>query len=197
MRFAAAAFGLFLVLSDLSMGAVEEPKIVEKVTPLPIALNRDFEFRKTKLYFLSEKLPKQTQERRTASSVTGTLSGRTAPAQKTLTLQDVPITFERQYRLFGAVTLLDARQRCGDYFDFFWRAKRPADITVRLEYRQEKLHEHVQAQEISYRNLRGTHKTEFKVIGDDYFDDGRVIAWRCLLVENGRIVAENRSYMWE
>ena len=197
MRFAAAAFGLFSVLSDFSMGAVEEPKIVEKVTPLPIALNRDFEFRKTKLYFLSEKLPKQTQERRTASSVTGTLSGRTAPAQKTLTLQDVPITFERQYRLFGAVTLLDARQRCGDYFDFFWRAKRPADITVRLEYRQEKLHEHVQAQEISYRNLRGTHKTEFKVIGDDYFDDGRVIAWRCLLVENGRIVAENRSYMWE
>src|SRR5438046_719938 len=79
MRFAAAAFGLFLVLSDFSMGAVEEPKIVEKVTPLPIALNRDFEFRKTKLYFLSEKLPKQTQERRTASSVTGTLSGRTAP----------------------------------------------------------------------------------------------------------------------
>ncbi len=197
MRFAAAAFGLFLVLSDFSMGAVEEPKIVEKVTPLPVALSRDFEFRKTKLYFLSEKLPKQTQERRTASSVTGTLSGRTAPAQKTLTLQDVPITFERQYRLFGAVTLLDARQRCGDYFDFFWRAKRPADITVRLEYRQEKLHEHVQAQEISYRNLRGTHKTEFKVIGDDYFDDGRVIAWRCLLVENGRIVAENRSYMWE
>jgi hypothetical protein len=197
MRFAAAAFGLFLVLSDFSMSAVEEPKIVEKVTPLPVALSGDFQFRKTKLYFLSEKLPRQTQARRTASSITGTLSGNTAPAQKTLTLQDVPITFERQYRLFGAVTLLDARQRCGDYFDFFWRAKRPADITVRLEYRQEKLHEHVQAQEISYRNLRGTHKTEFKVIGDDYFDDGRVIAWRCLLVENGQIVAENRSYMWE
>jgi hypothetical protein len=197
MRFAAAAFGLFFVLSDFTMGAVEEPKIVEKVTPLPVALSRDFEFRKTKLYFLSEKLPKQTQERRTASSISGTLSGNTAPAQKTLTLQDVPITFERQYRLFGAVTLLDARQRFGDYFDFFWRAKRPADITVRLEYRQEKLHEHVQAQEISYRNVHGTRKTEFKVIGDDYFDDGRVIAWRCLLVENGRIVAENHSYMWE
>src|SRR5437870_6655573 len=197
MRFAATAFGLFLVLSDVSMGAVEETKIGAEVTPVPIALNRDFEFRKTKLYFLSEKLPKQAQERRTASSVTGTLSGRTAPAQKTLTLQDVPITFERQYRLFGAVTALDQRQRFGDYFDFFWRAKRPADITVRLEYRQEKLHEHVQAQEISYRNVHGTRKTEFKVIGDDYFDDVRVIACRCLLIANGQIVAENRSYMWE
>jgi hypothetical protein len=199
MKFAAAPFGLiFFALTGFSVGAVEEPRILEKVTPLPVALSKDFEFRKTKLYFLSEITPKQTQARQTTSSLKpGALSGNPAPAQKTLTLQDVPITFERQYRLFGAVTQLDARQRCGDYFDFFWRAKRPADITVRLEYRQAKLHEHVQAQEISYRNVRGPRKTEFKVIGDDYFDDGRVIAWRCLLVENGRIVAENHSYMWE
>ena len=198
MRFAAAAFGLFLVLSDFSMGAVEEPKIVEKVTPLPVALSRDFQFRKTKLFYLSEKAPKASETgRQTTSTLSGKSLSGTSPSQKTLTLQDVPMTFERQYRLFGAVTALDQRQRFGDYFDFFWRAKRPADITVRLEYRQEKLHEHVQAQEISYRNVHGTRKTEFKVIGDDYFDDGRVIAWRCLLVENGRIVAENRSYMWE
>jgi len=198
MRFAAAAFGLFSVLSDFSMGAVEEPKIVEKVTPLPVALSRDFQFRKTKLFYLSEKAPKASETgRQTTSTLSGKSLSGTSPSQKTLTLQDVPITFERQYRLFGAVTALDQRQRFGDYFDFFWRAKRPADLTVRFEYRQEKLHEHVQAQEISYRNVHGTRKTEFKVIGDDYFDDGRVIAWRCLLVENGRIVAENRSYMWE
>jgi hypothetical protein len=199
MKFAAAPFGSILfALTSFSVGAVEEPKIVEKLTPLPVALSKDFEFRKTKLYFLSEITPKTTQARQTTSSLKpGALSGNAAPAQKTATLQDVPITFERQFRLFGAVTGLDQRQRCGDYFDFFWRAKRSADITVRLEYRQAKLHEHVQAQEISYRNVRGTRKTEFKVIGDDYFDDGRVISWRCLLVENGRIVAENRSYMWE
>ena len=70
-------------------------------------------------------------------------------------------------------------------------------MTVRLEYRQEKLHAHVQAQQVSYPNMRGNRKTEFKVVGDDYFDDGRVIAWRCLLIENGKIVAENRSYTWE
>ena len=60
-----------------------------------------------------------------------------------------------------------------------------------------KLQPRVQWEEISYRNARGTVKTEFKVVGDDYFDDGRVIAWRCLLIENGRIVAQNRSYTWE
>ena len=121
----------------------------------------------------------------------------TAPSSKSTTVQDASIRFERPYRLFGAVTKLDQRERMGNYFDFFWKAHRPADLTVRLEYRQEKLHAHVQAQEISYPNTRGSHKTEFKVIGDDYFDDGRVTAWRCLLIENGRIVAEIHSYMWE
>ena len=55
----------------------------------------------------------------------------------------------------------------------------------------------VQAREISYENAKGNNKTEFAVIGDDYLQDGRVIAWRCLMIENGKIVAENRSYLWE
>jgi hypothetical protein len=194
MRVAAAV--ILLGLRASSEGAArEEPRIVEKVTQLPVALDKDFEFRKTKVFLLSEKAPTASQHVRQTTSTLGAKS--TSPSQKTATLQDAPITFERQYRLFGAVTALDQRQRFGNYFDFFWRAKRPSDVTVRLEYRQEKLHEHVQAQEISYRNVRGTRKTEFKVIGDDYFDDGRVIAWRCLLIANGQIVAENRSYMWE
>lgn len=197
MRFAAAGFSLILlVLGASSEGARrEEPRIVEKVTPLQVALDKDFEFRKTKLFLISEKPSTAGQRTRQTTSTLGAKS--TSPSQKTATLQDVPITFERQYRMFGAVTGLDQRQRFGNYFDFFWRAKRPSDVTVRLEYRQEKLHEHVQAQEITYRNVRGSHRTEFKVIGDDYFDDGRVIAWRCLLIANGQIVAENRSFMWE
>ena len=197
MRFAAAGFSLILLgLGASSEGARrEEPRVVEKVTPLPVALDKDFEFRKTKLFLISEKPSTAGQRTRQTTSTLGAKS--TSPNQKTATLQDVPITFERQYRMFGAVTGLDQRQRFGNYFDFFWRAKRPSDVTVRLEYRQEKLHEHVQAQEITYRNVRGSHKTEFKVIGDDYFDDGRVIAWRCLLIANGQIVAENRSFMWE
>jgi hypothetical protein len=196
MRLIPAAVVLLTIANGFARD-VAEPRIVEKPATLPVALSKDFEFRKTKLYFLSEKAPKQTDRARQTTSTFKPGSSGTSPSQKTLTLQDVPITFERQYRLFGAVTALDQRQRYGDYLDFFWRAKRPADVTVRLEYRQEKLHDHVQTQEISYRNVRGTHKTEFKVIGDDYLDDGRVIAWRCLLIENGRIVAENRSYMWE
>ena len=196
MRFAVALWVLAL-FPFIASGkpAPVEPRIVEKVTPLPVALDKDFEFRKTKLFIISQKAKASQSVRQSTSSI-NKKSG-SSPGQKTATLEDAPITFERRYRMFGAVTALDQRQRFGNYFDFFWRAKRPSDITVRLEYRQEKLHEHVQAQEISYQNVHGTHKTEFKVIGDDYFDDGEVIAWRCLLISNGRIVAENRSFMWE
>ena len=190
-------FGLMLTtLSVLSKSPLEEPKVVEKIRTMPVALDKNFEFRKTKLLYIGEKGPQPSlNSRQTTSTLNNKKSS--SPSQKTATLQDAPITFERQYRMFGAVTNLDQRQRWGNYFDFFWRAKRPSDVTVRLEYRQEKLHEHVQAQEITYHNIRGTNKTEFKVIGDDYFDDGQVIAWRCLLIANGRIVAQNRSFLWE
>ncbi len=196
MRFAVVLWVLaFFAFIASGKPAPVEPRIVEKVTPLPVALDKNFEFRKTKLFIIGGKA-KTSQSGRQSTSSINKKSG-SSPGQKTATLEDAPITFERRYRMFGAVTALDQRQRFGNYFDFFWRAKHPSDVTVRLEYRQEKLHEHVQAQEISYQNVHGTHKTEFKVIGDDFFDDGEVIAWRCLLISNGRIVAENRSFMWE
>jgi hypothetical protein len=179
----------------------DQPRVLQRVLPLPVALSDDFQFRKTKLYLLTEALPGQekTTDLENMQSTNGKaskLSG-TAPSSKSTTVQDASIRFERQYRMFGAVTKVDQRERVGNYFDFFWRAKRLSDVTVRLEYRQEKLHAHLQAQEVSYSNVRGNYKTEFKVVGDDYLDDGRVTGWRCLLVENGHVVAETHSYMWE
>lgn len=206
--YAVALLGTLMFASAL-VGAEPQPKLLTKVAPLPVALDPAFEFRKTKLFLLTEQVPNlrggyqpERAPDQTEAAGTGGLgkSGKlsnTAPSTKTATAQDASIMFERQYRLFGAVTKLDRRQRYGNYFDFFWRAKRAAPITVRLEYRQEKLHAHVQAQEISYPSARGNMKTEFRVVGDDYLDDGRVIAWRCLLIENGKVVAENRSYLWQ
>jgi hypothetical protein len=194
---------VWLVLIPIAAGfgrSADQPRLLDRVIPLPTALSDDFQFRKTKLYLLTETADGQ-EKSGTDQGVQGKGKGgklsSTAPSSKSTTIQDASIRFERQYRLFGAVTRLDQRERMGNYFDFYWKSRRLADLTLRLEYRQEKLHAHVQAQEISYSNARGSYKTEFKVVGDDYFDDGRVIGWRCLIIENGRIVAETRSYMWE
>jgi hypothetical protein len=169
VRIPVALFCLVLA----SCATSPKPYQVEKPQPLPIALSQDFEFRKVKQYFLDP--------------MARPLSGQIDPS----------VSFERGYRMFGAITSLDQRQRFGNYFDFFWVARRPAHVRVRLEYRQEKLHAFVQAREVDYPHARGHHETEFAILGDDFFDDGRVIAWRALLIVDGRIVAMRRSYLWE
>jgi hypothetical protein len=184
---------LTIVLAANVWAARQPPvKILTKVNQLPVALNNDFQFRKTKLFFLDPNPPKAKKSLSQALSANSN-----NPNNATAGIAEASLGFERTYRLYGAVSNADKAQRYGNYFDFFWRVKRPANVTIRLEYRQEKLRAFVQAREISYENAKGNNKTEFAVIGDDYFQDGRVIAWRCLMIENGKIVAENRSYLWE
>jgi len=179
-----AAILAILLLSAGALPARQAPPADEyrqlpEATPLPTALDPAFEFRKTKLFGIGvAQGPRQA-------------AGYTQGAVRTPTIEN-----ETAYLMYGAVSGLEQRRRHGHYFDFFWRVKRPANVTVRLEYRQEHLRAFTQAREVSYANVKGNHKTAFRIIGDDYFNDGRAIAWRCLLIENGRIVAEDRSFLW-
>ncbi len=184
----AAILGLASLVAG-NLFAAGQVKVLTKVDRLPVALNDDFQFRKTKLFHLMENPPKSKKSFSQALSAN--------PNNPTAGIAEASLGFERTYRLHGAISRADRNQRWGNYFDFFWRVKRPANVTVRLEYRQEQLRSFVQAREISYPDARGNNKTEFAIIGDDYLQDGRVTAWRCLLIENGKIVAENRSYLWE
>jgi hypothetical protein len=161
-----------------------------KINPLPVALSSDFEFRKIKLFSLGDVTATQ------ATTKAGKKFNASGGSRANAAVAAAAIAFESKYRSYGAVTALDQRERTGNYFDFFWRAKRDADVTMRLEYRQEGLRSFTQAREIYYPSARGHHKTEFAIVGDDFSDDGRVTAWRCLLVEHGRIVAETKSYLW-
>jgi hypothetical protein len=180
---------ILAVVTAASLSAAPQARVLAKVDPLPVALSDDFQFRKTKLFELTVNPPKARK------SFSQALSSN--PDNPNAGIAEASLGFERTYRLHGAITNADKSQRYGNYFDFFWRVKRPANVTVRLEYRQEKLRSFVQAREISYSNAKGNYKTEFTIIGDDYLQDGRVTAWRCLLIEDGKIVAENRSYLWE
>jgi hypothetical protein len=176
---------LLLSVSSVAGADTEQKKF-------PVALNPDFQFRKAKIYTLSATLPRKSQRPDAPLDPNAPASFRTRTAS-----QEASLNFERSYRLYGAVTGLDQRQRFGQYFDFFWRAKKPSDVTVRFEYKQAKLRAFVQVKEQTYQNVHGTNRSEFRVVGDEYFDDGQVMAWRCLLIEHGRIVAEKRSFLWD
>jgi len=165
-------YGLFAAALLLaSCAAPPKPAELANAPVLPLALDSDFEFRKVKRFLNQPEL-----------------------FQPTL---NETVTFERTRVNFGALSADERRQRQGTYFDIFWRAKRPADLAVRLEYRQAKLGNAVRAQEVAYQGAKGSVKTSFAVTGDNYLWDGPVTAWRCLLIENNRIVAFTQSYLWK
>ena len=110
--------------------------------------------------------------------------------------QDRYVEFERKRALYGAITPSDQRERYGNYFTFMWEATRPANVILRLEYRQQSLGPMVQTKEVAYTSAKGRTITRMQVTGDDYLQYGRVLAWRAQILEHGRVVAEKKSYLW-
>lgn len=144
---------------------------MDRANVLPLALDEHFSFRKVEQFLNDPRTFKPTIE--------------------------PMIQFERVRANWKAVTAQDRLEKRGHYFTFFWRSAQAAPVTVRFEYRQENLGAYVQAREVSYDVARGTIATKFQVTGDDYLDDGRITAWRALLVQDGKIVGLTQSYLWE
>jgi hypothetical protein len=153
----------------------ENPLPMESADVLPLAISDDFEFRKFETF-------------RNALAV---------PGATPIPTKDLMIDFERRRRMWGALDAADVSAKTGQYFTFFWRAKRPANLTIRLEYRQANLKNYVQARELSYVNAKGSHESEFAITGNDYENDGPITSWRAILIENRNIVALLQSRTWQ
>ena len=153
----------------------ENPLPIESANVLPEAISDDFEFRKFEIF-------------RNATII---------PGATPIPTKDLMIDFERKRRLWGALLAADIVDRIGQYFTFFWRAKRPANLTLRLEYRQANLKNYVQARELYYANAKGNHTSEFAIVGNDYDTDGPITSWRAILIENRKIVALLQSRTWQ
>ena len=153
----------------------EPPQVkLEKADILPLAINSDFVFRK-KTQFLNDP----------ATYI------KTSPYNE-------DVEFQRRYYMWPATTALDMDALRGNYLDFYWwNHGAPADVTVRLEYRQANLGAYVMAREKTYTAVRGSRKTEFTIIGDDYLENGPVTNWRALLIVDGKIVGLTQSYLWK
>jgi hypothetical protein len=167
--------GVFLaVLVGIISVRAENPLPIESANVLPEAISDDFEFRKFEIF-------------RNAAIV---------PGATPIPTKDLMIDFERKHRLWGALLGADILAKTGQYFTFFWRAKRPANLTLRLEYRQANLKNYVQGRELYYPNARGSHTSEFAIVGNDYANDGPITSWRAILIENRKIVALLQSRTW-
>jgi hypothetical protein len=165
---------LLIVVTGTLVVRAENPLAIEKANVLPLAITDDFEFRKFAIFKNAAPIPGGTP----------------------IPTRDLMIDFERKHRVWGAIDSADFAAKTGQYFTFFWRAKRPAYLTLRLEYRQTNLKNYVQARELYYPDAKGSHTSEFAIVGNDYETDGPITSWRAILIEDRKIVAILPSRTW-
>ena len=119
--------------------------------------------------------------------------------QETMGNQDPMLRHEKLRRLYGAVSLEERKARLGQYYTILWSL--PEAVGARREvifrYQQGGSGSRVKVMSERIAVGGGAGKVEFAVIGDDYFQRGRVLAWQVSLVVDGKVVAEKRSYLWE
>jgi hypothetical protein len=164
----------FFLLLAKNLAFAENPLPLPEANVLPLALSDDFQFRKFGILINAELRPRETP----------------------MTTRELMIYMERHRSTFGAIDNNEINAKTGEFFKFFWRAKRQADLTLRFEYRQSNLKNLVQARELDYPTARGSHESEFDILGNDFSEDGRVTSWRALLIENHVIVAILQSRAW-
>ena len=107
------------------------------------------------------------------------------------------LDYEKKYWDYGAILQKDMQAKQGNLFVINWQNDgSPGDFTVRLDYRQANTRERVMTKTQEYKNFGGYEKTVIQVVGDDYLRGGVVNSWRISIVRDGKIVAQEKSFIW-
>lgn len=109
------------------------------------------------------------------------------------------VRMEKERRLRGAVSMEDRRQRLGQYYSLIWSDPKGVSlgpVELVFQYQQGATGSRVKRMSREFPASDSGGVAEFAVIGDDYFDGGRVLAWRASVWRDGRELASSRSYLW-
>ena len=106
---------------------------------------------------------------------------------------------EKESRLRGAVSMQERSQRLGQYYTVLWEDGdvKGGAVSVSFEYQQGKTGSRIKSvrQKFPAHDTKG--RASFAVIGDDYLKNGRVLAWQVTLRRGERVIATERSYLWQ
>ena len=103
---------------------------------------------------------------------------------------------EKHRRLRGAVSLEQRRERLGQYYTVLWNDPAAGTpVTVTFEYQQGGSRVKRMTRDFPADAVEG--RAEFAITGDDFFENGRVLAWRVTLDRGGNEVASRQSYLWQ
>jgi uncharacterized protein YcfL len=109
------------------------------------------------------------------------------------------VRMEKSRRLHGAVSMAERRQRLGQYYTLVWHDPEgvgQGEVEVLFQYQQGASASRVKVMKKTFPSDAAEGVAEFAVIGDDYFDHGKVLSWRASVTRGGRELASRQSYLW-
>ncbi len=112
-------------------------------------------------------------------------------------VDDPMVQNEKLRRLYGAVSIEERKQRLGQYYTVLWNADAGAEKEIVFRYQQGGSGSRIKEMRRTLPAGQAQGKEEFTVIGDNYFENGRVLAWKIDLTANGETIASKQSYLWE
>ena len=110
------------------------------------------------------------------------------------------VRMEKQRRLRGAVSMEERRQRLGQYYTVRWNDPAGAgqgDVKVVFLYQQGATASRVKRMTRSFSSSSTSGAADFAIIGDDYFNGGKVLAWKAVVTRGDRELASRQSYLWQ
>lgn len=116
-------------------------------------------------------------------------------------INDEPMMrMEKERHLHGAVSMAERRQKLGQYYTLLWSDPSGVGhgaVEVLFQYQQGATASLVKHMTKEFPATAAEGVAEFAVIGDDYFNGGRVLAWKATVRRGGRELASRRSYLWQ
>jgi len=120
--------------------------------------------------------------------------------QKTVTKDDPMVRNEKLRRLHGAVSMSERREKLGQYYTLIWNDAKGVGlgpVELVFQYQQGATASRIKRMTRTFPAGDGSGQAEFAVIGEDYFQNGRVLAWKATLTRGGQEIATRQSYLWQ
>lgn len=104
---------------------------------------------------------------------------------------------EMNKRLYGALSAEEREARLGTYFEVRWGGLTGQEpVRVELHYRQAATGARILRKEQS-REASEEGNLTFKIVGKEFQEGGRVLAWKVNLFEGRDLIGSQQSYLWQ
>lgn len=109
------------------------------------------------------------------------------------------VRMEKSRRLHGAVSMAERRQRLGQYYSLVWKdpdGVGQGEVELLFQYQQGASASRIKEMKKTFPAEAAAGVADFAVIGDDYFDNGKVTSWKASVSRGGRELTSCESYLW-